>query len=429
MAAPFTDLTNECAKHRTPSPNAPPAPRFNRQHSPWTAARTKKKTRSVAPVAMLSEDLPGSTSCHSPDVTSKSAFLGDDDTLIGQFGAFSVQTPSPAATSKTSSSSHSSPALDRNDQAELHPAKAYIVHMQDASTNEPQLRSGRSSSRSSSSTSPGERSTVWFQQSEQVALGHTNDKHTLVHSQSPPFALPSTQDPHSGVPVAGHHTSNIHTSKQVPVGRRHARARRRSWAADGHKRTMPGCQRAEQPVLHTQSVPTMDCSVGAADIIHAGTSCLSFEDRLQQAQHPQPLHESPTAQLKQSLSDGQQRGGHMQLDHVVGLPEPRNPHVQDLTVDSLQWFEREMSLAADAADPSTAEQVWADMRLKRVRPSLDLMHSFLLCFYHGGGNPNDAQQAVREMCTAAGMDPDAFTSHYLAAIDMSWQQLQCNTLC
>lgn len=34
--------------------------------------------------------------------------------------------------------------------------------------------------------------------------------------------------------------------------------------------------------------------------------------------------------------------------------------------------------AADAADPSTAEQVWADMRLKRVRPSLDLMHSFLL---------------------------------------------------
>lgn len=177
MAAPFTDLTNECAKHRTPSPNAPPAPRFNRQHSPWTAARTKKKTRSVAPVAMLSEDLPGSTSCHSPgkpitrqsiqaedaivfcqqngqfaaaahmhvhaascllvssvvfdaDVTSKSAFLGDDDTLIGQFGAFSVQTPSPAATSKTSSSSHSSPALDRNDQAELHPAKAYIVHMQ-----------------------------------------------------------------------------------------------------------------------------------------------------------------------------------------------------------------------------------------------------------------------------------------------------------
>lgn len=39
---PFAELTN-----RTPSPSQKEDPNFNRKHSPWTAARHKKKTRSV----------------------------------------------------------------------------------------------------------------------------------------------------------------------------------------------------------------------------------------------------------------------------------------------------------------------------------------------------------------------------------------------
>lgn len=64
------------------------------------------------------------------------------------------------------------------------------------------------------------------------------------------------------------------------------------------------------------------------------------------------------------------RGGHMQLDHVVGLPEPRNPHVQDLTVDSLQWFEREMSLVG--GHNTTEQHVVTTCWQQQLKPAIPL---------------------------------------------------------
>lgn len=47
------------------------------------------------------------------------------------------------------------------------------------------------------------------------------------------------------------------------------------------------------------------------------------------------------------------------------------------------------------------------------------------CWHYGGGDPIEAEQVVREMCGTSGMEPDGTTARWLAAIDISWQQLHC----
>lgn len=50
------------------------------------------------------------------------------------------------------------------------------------------------------------------------------------------------------------------------------------------------------------------------------------------------------------------------------------------------------------------------------------------CCHYGGVDPVEAQEAVRDMCEAAGaggLEPDGLTAQLLSAIDISWQQLQC----
>lgn len=47
------------------------------------------------------------------------------------------------------------------------------------------------------------------------------------------------------------------------------------------------------------------------------------------------------------------------------------------------------------------------------------------CCHYSGANPVQAEEAVRDMCAAAGMAPDGLTTKLLTLIDISWQQLQC----
>lgn len=46
------------------------------------------------------------------------------------------------------------------------------------------------------------------------------------------------------------------------------------------------------------------------------------------------------------------------------------------------------------------------------------------CCHYGGADPVEAEEAVRDMCAAAGMAPDGLTTKLLTLIDISWQQLQ-----
>jgi hypothetical protein len=47
------------------------------------------------------------------------------------------------------------------------------------------------------------------------------------------------------------------------------------------------------------------------------------------------------------------------------------------------------------------------------------------CCHYGGADPVEAEEAVRDMCAAADMEPDGLTTKLLTLIDIGWQQLQC----
>lgn len=156
MLQPFGELTN-----RTPSPAQHDGSRFARKHSPWTAARHKKKTRSVQS-SLLDPSYEHSERCGSPgEFATVAEFAGHSQVTksakqqLCQWGPQAVicvaaepslepgiltedfeAEPSladgfsPATTTCSSISPHSSPPIDRDEDAELHPSKAYIMDQQ-----------------------------------------------------------------------------------------------------------------------------------------------------------------------------------------------------------------------------------------------------------------------------------------------------------
>lgn len=158
---PLRDATNAC----TPSPKDLKAD-YCRRHSPWTAPRDKKKQRDrqqdaheprgaaaggitcclgsfipqqviqvVRPVTATAPTLPSPTSrtvgatagCPAPAGGVPCApVLPDEDDIACQLGACQIR----AACSSSGGSAHSSPAVDRTEQCDLHPAKAYIIDRQ-----------------------------------------------------------------------------------------------------------------------------------------------------------------------------------------------------------------------------------------------------------------------------------------------------------
>lgn len=45
------------------------------------------------------------------------------------------------------------------------------------------------------------------------------------------------------------------------------------------------------------------------------------------------------------------------------------------------------------------------------------------CWQRGGGDPQDAQRLVQQVCAAGGLEVDRTAARLLEAIDMTWQQL------
>eukprot|EP00775_Hariotina_reticulata_P004843 gene4843-5090_t len=121
MFQPFAELTN-----RTPSPAQPDNDVKYRKHSPWTAARQKKKTRSVEEDKSNFQRSTVPADCfNSPEVQVKSG--GVTNRVQPEYSLADGLSP---AASQSSGSLHSSPPIDRGEDAEIHPAKAYIVDSQ-----------------------------------------------------------------------------------------------------------------------------------------------------------------------------------------------------------------------------------------------------------------------------------------------------------
>lgn len=74
---------------------------------------------------------------------------------------------------------------------------------------------------------------------------------------------------------------------------------------------------------------------------------------------------------------------------------------------------------------ATAQQLWCSLQAQGLRPSHRFMNCFLVCCHYGGADPVEAQEAVRDMCAAADLEPDCLTARLLTLIDISWQQLHC----
>jgi hypothetical protein len=167
---PFGELTN-----RSPSPAQPEGDdgRAARKHSPWTAARQKKKTRSVHSSLLAEEADVAVQDCFgSPGTSLKSGTTqlawhyhtcahimwlprvpvlllnsyaqdiavtvhavvppnsgGCSSDIDAEYSLADGLSPTEQRSSPADSP-HSSPPLDRDQDAEVHPAKAYIVDQQ-----------------------------------------------------------------------------------------------------------------------------------------------------------------------------------------------------------------------------------------------------------------------------------------------------------
>ncbi|WIA41882.1 hypothetical protein OEZ86_009205 [Tetradesmus obliquus] len=449
---PFGELTN-----RTPSPAHPEADdgRAARKHSPWTAARQKKKTRSVHS-SLLAEaaDVEVHDCDSSPVGRSKTSGCCSD--LEAEYSLADGLSPTELRGSPADSP-HSSPPIDRDQDAELHPAKAYIVDQQGASDNSSPDLLAKFALAANINQAAG-RSPKWFgsaalqdeldDAAEQAAEGGSELQHSssapsnvLFHQfdaaarmqQQKQLHLNSQASQLGGSSSQAQFQAGAAAAAAVPGRRRGLVARRRSWTGAESRKLQQGQSSAASGGSSSTGISRLAASscMDGLDAANPAASAASapaapaaaaeeekgfqLHSRLGNDSERQSLYEDVLQRLPwEDIEDDAEHNEDSMQEHSSflsrrwGPQPPQRQQRQRLSVDGCLGFRRAAAEQLLGGDASEGSVEWYEERLLEAAEEGDLATAQQLwgCMQAAGTVPSRKVMTSYLMCCYyGGSDP------------------------